>query len=147
MRKPSLKEIKMKRITAIALFVAVTFLAAGRLIAEPTSGKVNVPFNFTVNNISLPAGTYTIGSDLMHPNMLVIRDQSNQVKAIEVGMFATVLPGKTGSLIFHQYGDQYFLSEIHFGSISQGIFLPATKLEKHFKKLSNRESVSTVGIS
>jgi hypothetical protein len=137
----------MKRITAIALFVAVTFLAAGRLNAEPSSGKVNVPFSFTVNNISLPAGTYTIGSDLMHPNMLVIRDQSNQVKAIEVGMSAVVDPGKPGSLIFHQYGDQYFLSEIHFGSISQGIFLPATKLEKHMKKLSHRESVSTVGIS
>jgi hypothetical protein len=137
----------MKRITAIALFVAVTLLAAGHLIAEPTSGKVNVPFNFTVNNISLPAGTYTIGSDLMDPNMLVIRDQSNQVKAIGLGMSAVVTPGKPGSLTFHHYGDQYFLSEIHFGSVSQGIYLPATKLEKHIKKLSRRESVSTVGIS
>jgi hypothetical protein len=145
--KLPLKEICMKRITAIALFVAATFMTAGSLMAEPSSGKVNVPFNFTVNNITLPAGTYSIASDLVHPNQLIIRDQANCVKAIEVGMYTTVAPGKTGSLIFHQYGDQYFLSEIHFSSASSGFFLPATSLERRVRKLSHKEIITPVGLS
>jgi hypothetical protein len=137
----------MKRITAIALFVAATFMTARSLMADPSSGKVNVPFNFTVNNITLPAGTYTIASDLAHPNQLIIRDQTNSVKAIEVGMNTTVTPGKPGSLIFHQYGDEYFLSEIHFSSISSGIFLPATSRERRIRKLSHKEIITPIGLS
>jgi hypothetical protein len=137
----------MKRITAIALFVAASFITAGNAMASPTVTKVNVPFNFTVNNVSLPAGTYSIASDINNPAMLTIRDQSNNVKAIEVGMNASVTARNPGALIFHQYGDRFFLSEIHFGSSATGIFLPATRLERHARKMSHKEIVMPVGMS
>lgn len=137
----------MKRITAIALFVAASFITAGTAMASPTVSEVKVPFNFTVNNVSLPAGTYSIASDINRPGMLTIRDQSNNVKAIEVGMNTSVTSRFPASLVFHQYGDQFFLSEIHFGSSATGIFLPATRLERHARKLSHKEIVTPVGMS
>jgi hypothetical protein len=137
----------MKRITAIALFVVASFVTAGSALASPTVTEVNVPFNFTVNNVSLPAGTYSIVSDITNPAMLTIRDQSNNVKAIEVGLNTSVTPRNPGALVFHQYGDRFFLSEIHFGSSAMGIFLPATRLERHTRKLSHKEIVTPVGMS
>jgi hypothetical protein len=116
-------------------------------MADSTSGKVHIPFNFTVNNVTLPAGTYTIGSDLGRPAQLIIRDETNSVKAIEVGMSTTLTPGKPGSLIFHQYGDEYFLSEIRFSSTTSGIFLPASKSERQMRKRAHKEIVTPIGLS
>lgn len=117
----------MKCFARIALLVAVTFFTTSSLMADTSAGKVHVPFSFTVNNVTLPAGTYTIGSELGRPAQLIIRDETNSVKAIEVGLSTTITPGKPGSLIFHRFGDQYFLSEIHFSSTTSGIFLPPVK--------------------
>jgi hypothetical protein len=137
----------MKRIVAITLFVAASFLGARTANADDHGIRVSVPFNFTVNNTSLPAGKYTIESDLSRPSMLIIRDESNSIKAIDYGMSDTSGMGKTGMLLFHHYGDQYFLSEIHFATRSKAIFLPASKPERRARKLSGREHDKSIGIS
>ena len=50
----------MKRITAIALFAIANFALAGTSFAQSNGVRANVPFDFTVGNKLLPAGTYTI---------------------------------------------------------------------------------------
>ena len=53
-------------------------------------------------------------------------------------------PGKRDVLIFHKYGGQYFLSEVRFDFASNGIFLPATKLERQARKVSGVEDLASV---
>ncbi len=120
----------MKRIAAIALFVASTLLTVGSAVAQDRQVKATVPFNFTVNNSWLPAGTYTIGSNSDTPNLLSIRDRAKSVHILAMGLTDPRDSEKVGKLVFHRYGNQYFLSEIRCGSASMNVHFPATKLEK-----------------
>jgi hypothetical protein len=135
----------MYRIAAIAFFVGATLITAGNASAQINVVEANVPFNFTVNNTVLPAGNYNFGFDLLHRDLLVIRDRAKNVKAKAFGQHGSIGPGKPQTLIFHHYGSQYFLSEIRFDSGSNGMFLPATKSEKQARKVNRDEGLVSAG--
>lgn len=128
----------MNRIAATALFIAAAVITAGSAAAQRGVIEVNVPFSFTVSGTSLPAGSYTFGFDSARPDLLVIRDQKADLKALDFGQRGTTTSGKPATLIFHQYGSQYFLSEVHLNSASNGMFLPATKSERR-ARIGNRQ--------
>ncbi|HEX4321515.1 MAG TPA: hypothetical protein VHZ52_11465 [Acidobacteriaceae bacterium] len=134
----------MKRIFASALLVAATFLTAHSAVAQSHAVKVDVPFRFTIHNTTLPAGKYTISSELLDPATLIIRDSKNTPQAIFTGMDDPSASTQTGGLVFHQYGDLYFLSEIRFASASKAVFLPPTKQEERVRKHNGREYTTVV---
>lgn len=134
----------MNRIAAIALFVGATLITAGSAAAQSSVVEANIPFNFTFSDTFLPAGTYTFGFDSMIPDMLIIRDRTRSVKARDYGQCGLIGPGKPHTLIFHRYGSQYFLSEVRFNSASNGVFLPARKLEKQAKKISGKQELASI---
>jgi hypothetical protein len=117
----------MKRtIAVIALFVASIFITAG---VWAQSVKATIPFDFTVNNTIVPAGTYTISSASSDHNVLRISDQKH------VHLLSTALPDpgsarKANVLVFHKYGNQYFLSQIRSDEASMNLRLPVWKAEK-----------------
>jgi hypothetical protein len=134
----------MNRIAAIALVAASALTIASSASAQNNVVAVDVPFNFTVNNTFLPAGSYTFGFDLMHPDMLVIRDGANNVKATDFGQLGSIGEGTPRTLVFHQYGDQYFLSEVRLDSAADGIFLPVANSERRARKASRNEELALV---
>lgn len=134
----------MNRINAIALFAIATLMAAGSASAQSAVLKVNVPFSFTVNDAALPAGNYSFGFDSMVPDLLIVRDGAKSVKARRLGERGSIGAGRPRTLIFHRYGGQYFLSEVRFGSASNGVSLPATKLEREARRVSREEEVASV---
>lgn len=121
----------MKRIITIAIFAFTVILSVGRASAQVPGIRVNVPFNFTVGDKLLPAGTYTITV----PSTGVI-DIRNREKHISVWSMA--LPDNRESengdeLVFARYGNQYFLREILCRFVSMNVNLPATKSEKRIR--------------
>jgi hypothetical protein len=129
----------MKRIFAIALFLATSFMTARAALAQDVAVHVDVPFSFNVNTTTLPAGKYTIFADLDQPAVLTIRDQTNAIVAVNLAINDPSGSGKAGRLVFNHYGDQYFLNEIRFKSASQGVVFPVSRLEKRAEKLSHKE--------
>ena len=119
----------MKRIIAIALFVAATLIPASSALAQDHRVGATVPFSFTVNGNTLPAGTYRIGSDVTQANMLSIRSRQNKVNIWAMGQTDSGNPG-AGKLVFHRYGDSYFLSEICYPNSSTRVHFPVSKMEK-----------------
>ena len=111
----------MNRIAAIALFVGAALMTGNSAMAQSSIVKVNVPFAFTVNNTFLPAGSYLVGFDSANPELLVIRDRTNAVKAWDFGQRNSIGQRNPHALVFHRYGDQYFLSEVRLESASSGI--------------------------
>ncbi len=134
----------MNRIAAIALVVTATLMTAGSASAQSPVLKVNVPFNFTVNSTFLPAGNYAVGFDSVHPNVLVIQDRRKGVRARVFVQRGSIGRGEQDTLIFHRYGDQYFLSEARFDSALDGFFLPASKLENQAGKVGGKEEMALI---
>ena len=116
----------MKRIIAIALFAASSLSAAGNLSAQEHLVKANIPFDFTVNNNVLPAGTYTISS--LSPNAIQIRNVNGH--AAELSLVQNdEKRSKTPVLVFQRYGNQYFLHEI-LAANALNVTVPRSKREQ-----------------
>jgi hypothetical protein len=124
----------MKNIAAIALFIAANIIAAGPASAQSQTVKATVPFNFTVGDQSLPSGTYTIGSSVTSPDLLTLRSWENRVNIMTLGHPDQNNPKNADELVFHKYGNQYFLSDIRSANSSMNIHIAATKAEKRARK-------------
>jgi hypothetical protein len=102
----------MKRITAIALLAIANLAMAGTSFAQTDGVQVNVPFDFTVGNKLLPSGTYQIRTQTKSGLAIVIQNQDKPITAITLVDQDGTKSHDGGKLIFHKYGDQYFLTEI-----------------------------------
>jgi hypothetical protein len=120
----------MKFITALALFIAAIFITAGKAIAQDYAVRATIPFSFSVNGAQLPAGNYTIGSDVGSPRILKISDRTQRVHALAVTMPGPNETSKANQLVFHKYGNQYFLCEIRSQESAMNLQLSTTKQEK-----------------
>ena len=120
----------MKHITALALFIAAIFITAGKAIAQDYAVRATIPFSFTVNGSQLPAGNYTLGSDVTSPRILKISDRSQHVTAMVIALPSADERSKANQLVFHKYGDKYFLCEIRSQESLINVQLPTTKQEK-----------------
>jgi hypothetical protein len=127
----------MNRTTsAIALFVASLFITTG---VWAQAVKANVPFDFTINNTTVPAGTYIISSTSPEHGVLRISDNKH------VYLLTTALMDQSGSkdnvLVFHKYGNQYFLSAIRCkDSSSMNLRLPVWTSEKRARAAQTQEA-------
>jgi hypothetical protein len=103
---------KMKKYAAIALLACVAFATLGATSSHAqVLMKAQVPFNFKAGHGTLPAGDYSIIETGMTPEAVLLRVG---LRGVEL-----VMPNNTGSqnvstpkLVFHRYGDEYFLAEI-----------------------------------
>jgi hypothetical protein len=116
--------------------------------ADSTRLAVNVPFVFSAGGQSLPTGQYIIeiqrlsqGSPL--GSCLVVTSQDGKVRHRLVTIPGSVSQLTSGaSLVFHKYGDQYFLAGVNsYGLECQ---VRKSKLEKELaaKLERNTELVS-----
>jgi hypothetical protein len=105
----------MKRATFVIL--ATLSLAATSLVAQSRPAiKVNVPFNFMVGAKTLPAGEYQVQADRLQ-QLVWIRsaDFKSNLNLISNSAQNAQMNG-VAALMFHRYGDRYFLSQIWTGS-------------------------------
>ena len=113
----------MKTLKTIMLALGVVALSATGLLAQ--TAVANIPFDFNVQNATLPAGNYSLAQLNETSGVLKIMNTDSN-KAITVLM----LPSnhkrpETGKIVFHVYGDRYFLSEIRTPSGRQGYVKPS----------------------
>jgi hypothetical protein len=131
----------MKNIAAIALFVAAGFITAGSAMAQDHKVTATVPFDFSVDGTSLPAGHYTIGSDANTPHILTIRDWDKGVKVMAITLTDESNSKYDNKLVFHRYGNRYFLREIHANGASMNCRLVPSKQEKSAKASTEEASL------
>ncbi len=118
----------MKRINAIALLAIANVAMAGTSFAQSNGVRANVPFDFTVGDKLLPAGTYTIKEQSNH--LIVIQNHDKPTAAISLVDGDGNRSPDGGKLKFHRYGSQYFLSEILCDQADMNLQVPISKTEK-----------------
>jgi hypothetical protein len=104
----------VKGLTMLMLIGAVALMAA--LVsahAQSSSVVADVPFEFTVGGKSLKAGEYSVKAFSTTRDTLLISNQDSNDSAIRMtnSIEARIAP-KQGKLVFHRYGQRYFLSEV-----------------------------------
>ncbi len=121
----------MKRITAIALLAIANFAMAGTSFAQSRGVQADVPFDFTVGNKLLPAGTYTIKES--SSGLITVKNHDKPVTMLSLVIPVSKKSPNGGKLVFHRYGSQYFLSEILCDQANMDVQVPASKTEQRVR--------------
>ncbi len=101
------------------------------LSAQTIRLNANIPFRFTVNGVSMPAGNYMVEKSSASSFVTLSDSRENTAVAAPVSS-AGVLDNGNGDeakLYFHRYGDQYFLSQIWDGPEHAGIAVWKSRAE------------------
>lgn len=103
----------MKNYAAIALLACVAFAILG---ATPSYAQVlmkaQVPFSFKAGAGTLPAGDYSISETSMTSEVVLLSAGKRGVQLVMPNNTASRSDVSGSKLIFHRYGDEYFLAEI-----------------------------------
>ncbi|MBL8292997.1 MAG: hypothetical protein JNN08_14220 [Bryobacterales bacterium] len=68
-----------------------------------------IPFDFTVNNLTLPAGEYAVWETTQGAHAIGNTDGNRRALSITYRVAAN--PERLAKLVFRKYGDKYFLAE------------------------------------
>lgn len=120
-------------------YVLVGLLAlmmVGDSVAQTLRMKANVPFEFIVNGSTLPAGEYIIQSfGAVDGKTLLVGNADLHQSAIvnAIGVESSKPAGKN-KLVFHRYGNRYFLVEVWTAGNDYGRQLPKSHREAEMAK-------------
>lgn len=100
---------------ADTLITMCLLLTASTLLAQSESQrpmKVNVPFAFGVEDLSLPAGEYYIFTATPGRTIRIVSADDKYSAVIDTLLNHAEKPATKSRLVFHQYGDEYFLAQV-----------------------------------
>jgi hypothetical protein len=142
---PSKRRTTMKRITVLALLTAA-LISIGSACAHGQAPAFKVPFDFTVGNRVLPAGTYQVS--YASENGILIRSKGERSHAALTTTYPADPSTGVGKLIFTKYGNQYFLHEVLCSDVSMNVEIPKSALEKRARiqeaQLPHSETVAAL---
>ena len=133
----------MKKQIAVGVALLVAAIAAGPSHAQQIVAKANIPFEFQMGNKTMPAGEYLIQrvSDTNEVALMIRRTDASAATAITTFAVDAKNGDSEPELVFHKYGNSYFLSEIWTGQ-GQGRHLPASKREKEWARETKGSEVA-----
>jgi hypothetical protein len=132
--------MKKNMIRFVALFGFVFTLSAVNALAQSQPVlKANIPFDFSAANRTLPAGEYTVSNTNAASGTIVVRNNDgNKAVALIASPRYPKNEANQPMLVFHRYGDQYFLAKVINAGGWPGREIPMSKTEKRLSKGSDR---------
>jgi hypothetical protein len=129
------------------IYGALAILAAALVVSVPfvqAQSRVNadVPFAFSLQDKAMPAGNYQIFA--VSDRVLEVWNLDAQHGQLLAKQISVQSKDQSPKLVFHRYGDQYFLSQIWDGQSDTGIQLAESKREKETKMAGLSSAFETV---
>src|SRR5271166_3294256 len=117
--------------TLITIFLLVT---AATLFAQTESQrlmKVNIPFAFAAGDHSLPAGEYLVLTVTPERSIRIVSTDGKHSAIVNTLPNYAKSPSENSRLIFHRYGNEYFLAQVWTGgqNVARNPFVSARAME------------------
>jgi hypothetical protein len=131
------------KLLRIVLYAAL-LLAASASIAQTKQGDVvaNIPFPFVVAHQTLPAGHYIVSP--ANAVALGIHDANNRGTFVPTQSTQRSANDNSCKLVFHRYGDTYFLSEVWVAGNSNGRRLFRSRAERELAESGKEKVIAEV---
>ena len=121
-------------IGVLAMSFLVSMLAVAPASAKSINGvRAQIPFDFHVGSSLMPAGDYTINALTEDDAALRISGDSKSAATLTIPKDARANSESKSRLVFHKYGDQYFLAAV-WGAERTGRVLPESKRERSLRR-------------
>lgn len=139
--------------TGFVLVATLSLTGAAKAQSSSSRIRANIPFDFIVGNTKLPGGEYLIRRANTNGDTFVlitsVRGRAS-IFRVTTAIF-TANPNNPVRLVFHRYGDQYFLSEIWPSAGGNGRRIPESSKERearvHISQNVMSKTVETVVVA
>jgi hypothetical protein len=130
-----------KRAFVIASVVAFSIMAAAQVARAQEPMLVSIPFAFVAGDAALPAGDYRVQKLDTTSAVLLIHcsDPSASVMVVTNAAQAKNRPTQS-KLVFNQYGNRYFLSQVWTAGSIRGRQLLKSRGEKEVAQSARLET-------
>ena len=139
---------KVALLSAMLIFTSAAITHAQSLANRP---RFNVPFDFVFGEKKFAAGKYSIGRTVngADDTMMSIADNDGRSKAVLLSNAVIKTRAQTRALlVFHRYGDQYFLVQVWAAGATTGRQFPQSKSERDVQKqLASNGSANKVALN
>ena len=147
-----MKKATVRGFAKLGLLAVMMIVAAGASAKAQTLDyrlTANIPFDFSVADKKLPAGKYWVSRAQQSQGDMIVQIRAAEGHANVVRLTIPVnslYPTRNGSLIFHRYGDEYFLAEVWPKGGSIGRALPKSRAERELaRKAQDNQIAATKG--
>ena len=105
----------LKKAGLLCAILLATFVTSAQAQSPSNRVTVQIPFDFNIGDRKLPSGKYSVGRIRQGSDdvVLTVDDENGHSKAIRTSIAVRNLDiTENGKLVFHRYGDQYFLYQV-----------------------------------
>ena len=137
----------MKKQLFSLIALGLLFITASAY-AQTVNVKANIPFDFAVDQQTMPRGEYKVETiSTGSSQSLLIRSTDGSVQKVQLGRSCELLRASESSkMVFHRYGDRYFLAQVWTAGNSFGYEFSESRLEKELAKASTATNVSIASL-
>jgi hypothetical protein len=134
-----------KRAFVTATLFVLSIIVAAQVAQADEPMLVNIPFAFVAGNVTLPAGDYRVQKLDENSAVVLIRCSDAHETAMVLSNAAQAKQPQTQSkLIFNQYGNRYFLSQVWTAGSIRGRQLLKSRREKEIAQSARIETKGEV---
>jgi len=118
------KWISVLMLMFVPMIAVAQMLPAERIVTQ-------VPFKFMIGNVAMPAGECTVQLADEKGWVLVVSNRDAKLSVFTLAVPAVgTKAARASALVFHRYGDRYFLQGVKIGDSSEIYTFKQSKLEK-----------------
>ena len=130
----------------LSLAMSLALLMSAAAHAQTTHMNVNVPFDFTVGRVTLPAGEYEVKAEgpWGGPLLSIHNVHSNAGSLVASISCRSQKPAADSKLVFHRYGQQYFLAEVWNANSLAGSQVKIDPRQKELARNQPKEQVTLI---
>jgi hypothetical protein len=132
------------RVTSL-LSIGIALVAVAAVQAQDKTVMANVPFSFYMGGSAMPQGSYKV-DELSHGAVVCMRSKDT-AKSVTAHTIAGKKQDEPARLVFHRYGESYFLAEIWAGDESIGQGLAVSPPEKELAKIGAAPTVAVIRLA
>ena len=142
--------MKKQAYTLIGALVFATMIAFSTVNAQSNNYELiaNIPFAFSAGSQTLPAGEYRVTVVNPSSDQRVLKLTNTDGKTVIVAMHSVEGKARNNArLVFHRYGDQFFLAQAWTASDPLGLEAPRTRAERASELARNERGIKTIAIA
>ena len=123
----------LKKVGLVCAILLATFVTSAQAQSPSNRVTASIPFDFSIGERKLPAGRYSVGRIRQNVDDVVVSvdDEAGHSKAIRTSIpVRNIDVNEQAKLVFHRYGDQYFLYQVWPAGTTTGRQFPKSRSER-----------------
>lgn len=123
----------LKKAGLLCAILLATLVVSAQAQSPSNRITAQIPFDFSIGDKKLPSGKYSVGRLRQNADDIVqtIDGEDGHSKAIHTSIPVRNLDlTENAKLVFHRYGDQYFLYQVWPAGTTTGRQFPASRSER-----------------